>query len=619
MATAKRLYLYVVSAVGLILMVAGAAILLELLLNKVGVGQQSTGGSNSDLDTLSVAIALGLVGLVVWLAHWSIVERMVNGQSDVPAGSTPGAADAAASERRSIVRSVFLALVTWVSLVYAATLGAGLASRAIADVLGASQGSMLSVSSLSVLSLLQIDDAWSLSIIIVLCAIWAYHAWIRSRDVRQGPAIKGAAAWVSRFYLYYAALTGLMTVLENISSLINTAATQVAQPDQLGLPSDFSLGTVMFTNGGSSAWERPSIAALVGIVIYGAIWLIHWIYSNRLYSGSSEQSSLERSSRVRLAFLMSVLVYGAATMVGGFGSGLGQLFSSGLGVGSSEPLWYVVLVPPAAALPAGLAWWWHRRRAFAEATSHPEGVSARRIAGYLVALVGLTALAAGMEDALATILGQWLAPTTAVLLSNIGLTDFVWKSAIASDGALVLVGVAVWVGPWMFAQSRRAAAAVEREAELASSSRAYYLYVISGAAVLVLAGNAVVLVYRCLRLGFGLPERTLGYEVSGAIAAALVAALILAYHARVLLADRSKPAPMAGAMPGPMPGPMPWPGAPAGGPMGGPMPMMPGASMPPVPAQEAVPVEGQTPGSGGSAAAGSAGPAPADEGPASGS
>ena len=334
MATAKRLYLYVVSAAGLILMVVGAAILLDFLLNKVGVGPQPTGGSSSDRDTVSLAIALGLVGFVVWLVHWSIVERMVSGRLDVAAESIPGAADAAAAERRSIVRSVFLALVSWVSLVCAATLGAGLAGRAIADALGASQGLMLSVSSISVMSLLPIDDAWSLSIIIVLCATWAYHAWIRSRDVRQGPAIKGAAAWVSRFYLYYAALTGLFGVLENLSSLINTAATQVAQPDQLGFPSDINLQMPTFTTSDSSAWERPAIAALVGIVIYGAMWLIHWTYSNRLYAGSSEQSSFERSSRVRLAFLMSVLVYGAVTMVGGFGSGLGQLFSSGLGVGS---------------------------------------------------------------------------------------------------------------------------------------------------------------------------------------------------------------------------------------------------------------------------------------------
>jgi hypothetical protein len=41
--------------------------------------------------------------------------------------------------------------------------------------------------------------------------------------------------------------------------------------------------------------------------------------------------------------------------------------------------------------------------------------------------------------------------------------------------------------------------------------------------------------------------------------------------------------------------------------------------MPPTPVQEAVPVEGQTPGPDESAAAGSAGSAPVDEGPASGS
>ncbi len=214
MATARRLYLYVVSAAGLILMVAGSAILLEVLINKVGVGQPPTGGVHVDRDMLSLAIALGLVGFVVWLAHWSIVERMVTGPSAGAAELAPGTADAAAAERRSIVRSVFLALVAWTSLVYAATLGAGLAGRAIADVLGAPQVSPLSTTSLSVPSLLPIGDAWSLSIILVLCAVWAYHAWIRSRDVRQGPAIKGAAAWVSRFYLYYAAFTGLVTVLE---------------------------------------------------------------------------------------------------------------------------------------------------------------------------------------------------------------------------------------------------------------------------------------------------------------------------------------------------------------------------------------------------------------------
>ncbi len=431
----------------------------------------------------------------------------------------------------------------------------------------------------------------------------------------------------------------------------------MALPDQSGVTSYFSEPTNTFTNAGSSGWERPAIAALVGIAIYGAIWLIHWIYSNRLYSGSSEQSALERSSRVRLAFLMTVVLYGAATMVGGFGAGLGQLFSSVLGVSNAEPLWYLVLVPPVAAVPAGLAWWWHRQRAFAEATSHPDGISASRIAGYLVALVGLTAFAAALEDGLATIFGQWWPPSTNALFGNIVTPDSVWKSAVAADGALVLVGVAVWVGPWLFAQRRRAAAAIEREVELGSSSRAYYLYVIAGAAVLVLAGNAAVLAYRGLRLGFGLPETSFGSEVSGAIAGALVAALILAYHARVLLTDRSKPAPMAGAMPGAVPwpgapagGPMggpapmpptpmapppmppapmapppmpmaPWPGAPAGGPMGGPAPMPPTPMAPPPmappPMPETEPIPGQTPGPDQSGAGGPAGPAPADEGPVS--
>ena len=507
MATAKRLYLYVVSAVGLILMVAGAAILLELLLNKVGVGQQSTGGSNSDLDTLSLAIALGLVGLVVWLAHWSIVERMVNGQSDVPAGSTPGAADAAAAERRSIVRSVFLALVTWVSLVYAATLGAGLASRAIADVLGASQGSMLSVSSLSVLSLLPIDDAWSLSIIIVLCAIWAYHAWIRSRDVRQGPAIKGAAAWVSRFYLYYAALTGLMTVLENISSLINTAATQVAQPDQSRPPLRLQLGDGHvhewgLLGMGAAGDRRPGghsdlrcdVADPLELLEPPVLGVERAVVPGTLLESPArlphERAGLRRGDdgrRFRLRARSAVQLGSrcgqlrAALVRGSRSARCGCAGRTGLVVAPAPGLCRSDLAPGGRLGEA------HRRLSGGPGRVDGPGRRHGRCTGNDLRAV------VGADDG--------------GLFGNIGITDSVWKSAIASDGALVLVGVAVWIWPWLFAQRRRAAVAVEREAEIGSSSRAYYLYVIAGAAVLVLAGNAVVLVYRCLRLGFGLPER----------------------------------------------------------------------------------------------------------------
>lgn len=546
MATAKRLYLYLISLTGLVLLIAGAVSLLRLAVNNVGVGPRSSGSSNGDLDGISFSVALGLVGLALWLIHWAIVERMVRRQPAMPAvadatGAAIEAPDPAAAERRSIVRSLFFALVMWTSLSLAATLGIDLAGRAIADALGAWM-------KFSVVSLLALPDDWEVSITVVLVAVWAYHAWIRGRDVRQGPVIMGAAAWIARLYLYGAALLGVVGVLQALSSLIWTTASQVAQPS---LPAS-GPALLPITVDVYRSWERLVIAALVGLAVWGAIWLSHWLYSERLRSGSTEQSVAERPSRVRLAFLMAVLVWGAATVVQGAAGGLGQLFEWMAGVPNDSvpvyPLWFLVLVPPLAAVPAGLAWWWHRRRAFLEASEGPAGVSARRIAGYLVALIGLYALAAGVYDVLSATFERWLAPMTATYGT---LAETMWKFVVAYGSAVTLVGLAFWIWPWLSAQRRRAATAVERDAELGSSSRAYYLYVVAGASVLIVAASLVVVLYRYLRAGFGLDESALGAEVSGAVAALLVAAVVLAYHALVLRSDKARPAPAA--VPGPMP------------------------------------------------------------------
>jgi Domain of unknown function (DUF5671) len=544
MATARRLYLYTVSAVGLGLMVAAAISMLRLLVNKLGVGPQSLTSADADHDILSVSIAVGVVGLVVWLIHWAIVERSVRGWDLPAAPGDPAAAgepaNPRAAERRSIVRSVFFAAVMWMSLVYAADVVIDLLGRVIADMLGAttSLAGLLSMSGLSTLSLLGIGDDWELSIAVVLIAVWAYHAWIRGRDVRQGPAIKGAAAWVSRFYLYYAAFSGVIGAIGAVSSMVNTAGGQLAGAYSVSI-SGFSISIPSpNTNGGSAVWVRPLVAALVSLVVWGAIWLSHWLYSNRLRAGSTEQSADERASRVRLAFLIGVVAWGSATVVLAVGSGLGQLFEWMLGLTSTLPLWYVVVLPPLSAVPAAIAWFLHRGRALGEAAGHGEGISPRRIAGYTVALVGLVAWASGAAEALATIFGQLFAPA----VSGFEVANDGWKFQVAAGAAFVLVGAVVWFWPWLCAENRRSPHAPDRLAEIRASSRAYYLYVIAGVSVVVLAGSLATILYRYLRVGFGLPETALGSEVSGALAMLLVAGALLAAHGLILRSDRPRPA-----------------------------------------------------------------------------
>jgi hypothetical protein len=525
MKTAKRLYLYTVSGVGLSLLIWGVISLLRLLLSKVGVGADSVSslgistlygisipsiGGDADLDTIAMAVAIGGVGLALWLFHWLIVERMVRGQDE-----------AAAGERASIIRSVYFALLLGGTLYTAASLALLQATKSIGDLLNASPSYSLGL-----------GDAWSLAVIVVLLAVWGYHAWVRNRDVKQG-AIAGAAAWVSRTYLYGAVFVGLVGALGSIAAIITTILYQLANGDQ-----SYSFYPDEPGNSYAAWWVRPIVGALLGIAIWGAIWLAHWIYSNRLRAGETTQAGAERSSKTRLGFLMAVVLWGAASVVTGVASGVGQVLAWVLTPDFvSDPKWYPMLAPALGVIPAAVAWWWHQKRAMAEAPNAPAGISARRIAGYLIALVGLTALAGGAVQALSAIFNEWWAASPSYGFDSFRSDDW-WKYSVAIGVGALVTGLAVWVLSWLSAQRRSVA---EGAVETGSSSRSYYLYLVLGASILIGAFSLSTIIYRYLRLGLGLDEKYLGLEVSGSIAMLLVAGAILAYHALVLRRDMAPP------------------------------------------------------------------------------
>jgi hypothetical protein len=537
-----------------------AVILLRFGLRALGLGPRppssfgyasyADSADYADRDLISLAIAVGAVGLAVWLFHWWAIERKVRLPA-AAAGESAGesaVADAAITERRSIVRSVYLWLVMALTLVPAAYLVAWQLGSALADMLNASDMCGF-VGSCSVR-----DDAWMLAVVVVLGAIWAYHAWVRDRDVRQGPVISGAAAWVSRTYLYGIALLGVLYVVSNAGSIIQTITAEWARtassfPFAVNL-SGMSGMSGMF-NDPTNVWVRPVVTALVSIAVWGAIWLAHWLYSNRLRAGSSDQSAAERTSRVRLAFLMAVLLYGSITVLAGCWTGLGQLFRYWLGLKNYSEgiaLWWLVLAPPLAAVPAGVAWWWHRRRALAEEADGPAGVSARRVAGYLVALVGLAGISIGVAQLLATIFNEWFVPRGTYFFDTApasGLLSGWMKEALAIFGALTLVGLALWILPWLSAQGRRAPAAAGRAVEIASSSRSNYLFTAEAVSMVIGAISLAWILQRYIRVAYGLPEDSLGAEVSMPLGLLLVVAAVYACHRLVLRGDRKEPGPGA--------------------------------------------------------------------------
>jgi hypothetical protein len=591
MATAKRIYLYTVSGVSQVLLLVSIIAMLRLLFRQVGIGPHavaSTYAQNSDRDFLALALAGAAVSLAVWLIHWALIERMVRADDE-----------SGAAERASIVRSVYFALSLYYLLSYALSMGIGLFTDSLSNLAGAT----------TLYSLNAFDDAWSLSAVIVLGASWAYHAWIRARDVRMGPPIRGAAAWISRLYLYLVAASAVVTVVQDSGSIVSIVGANLAGITDTGLTTD--LNSLLGGYQGSTAawWVRPLVGALVGIVVYGVIWLGHWLYATRLRDGAGVQSALERTSRVRIAYFMLVIAAGAFAVAIALVSGLGSLFMWMLGVDpGTTPLWYLVIVPPLTALPALGAWWAHRYVAAAESPIAPHGISPLRVAGYLTALIGMAAVAIGAIAIVSAGITAVFAPT-GTGAGPLDITSLVlgpsWTISVAIGLAALVVGLVLWLRPWFSAERRRLHHWAD---EVGSSARAWYLYAIAGTSVIAGGMALAFVLYHYIRLALGLAETGLASDVSMPIAIAAIAGLLLACHARVIVVDRRPPAypPYAYPYPG-MPGAFHYGAAAGPGWVPGdvvypPEPAGPGAEYrgadpgtPPLPVAETAPVPVQSP------------------------
>jgi sterol desaturase/sphingolipid hydroxylase (fatty acid hydroxylase superfamily) len=331
-------------------------------------------------------------------------------------------------------------------------------------------------------------------------------------------------------------------MIGNAASFINLVMREVA-----GVKQDEMTASLLSWAGSpmGSPWPRAGVMALVAVALWGAVWLGHWLYSDRLRSGATEQSAEERTSRVRLAFLVWIAVYGASAVLSGVASSLSVVFDKALDARlyseDVAPLWYNLVTPTLAVVFAALAWWWHRRRALAEDAGGPAGVSSVRVVGYAVALVGLANLAIALATCLGAIFGEWFSRhlDTTSYLPDLDLyaiyAAMPWQPVVAVYGAIAVVACAIWIVPWYFAQRRRAAEAPDRALEIDSSSRAYYLFSIAAAAVIVVAMALAMILYRYMRATFGLPEENLGAEVSGPLGWLVVAGAVFAYHRLVVV------------------------------------------------------------------------------------
>lgn len=497
MGIVKRLYLYGVAAISLLVLAAGIENLLAVALGEVAdaLGATVIAGESSGREQLSLAIALVVVGAPIFAIHWWLIARGWN-----------GADEAAAEDRRSTIRAFHMGLVATVSMAVALYA----AQRLLEPVFGA------------VLGVARADAPWAdgavvgnLALLLVAAPVWWFHMARRNADVRHD-RVHGASAWLTRLNRYGWAFIGLMTLLVGASQLIQTVASAlVGQPDLSG----------------SQDWSLPFLASsLAAIVAGGIVWWVHDRDARRAIDDAAVIAEDDRSTALRATYFGAILLVALASAglsIAGAVTELGRVL---LGVADERGVrafLETVFGPFLAAVPFVVTGWIHwlvmRNEAAYAGTSAL--ATAERLRLHLTALVGIIFLTVG-----AARLGALLVE---LVLGQVGVDDFIRRELVWCI-AQALVGSVLWLPAWSAIVARRTSApATER---LAKTARAYLLLVVGGALVAVVP-SAVFVLFRFINTVLGGGVTTLRSDLPIPLAIVVVGAVVAAYHGRLVVSD----------------------------------------------------------------------------------
>lgn len=469
----RRVYVYLLTLVGLALMCGAAANLGQLFVELI-VRAPIAANELYVRDAVARNGAAALVGVVVWALHWRWIRHLVL---------------TSANERRSTLRGLFLYVVLAGAALITASAARDMIEAILAAVLATTAGLNLAEAVLR-----------PSPFVIVGALVWVAH-WRVAMFDRANAQEAPRTATVRRWYVYGAAFVALVVLEASLHNLLSTAWRVAVGHTSLG--------------GASIATSAATV--LVALVV----WLTHW--------GVLANIAADEAATLRSVYLFG----GSASGIAGALLGCSQILYYGLaralGVdhpgGTDVDIRVDIGNPLAAALVYGAAWAYFRRalRAHAQAFADARGaVGVARLYRYLVALVALAITAIGLGGLLWT-LGD--------VLTGIGeTTPSAIRDRLALFTTMVIAAGPVWPLHWR---------AVPADAsERRSLARRLYVYLSVIGAALTLVGCGAVVLYRVfgLVLGGAVPA-DVKIDLAHALALAIVAGLIAAYHVRALRAD----------------------------------------------------------------------------------
>ena len=497
MGIVKRLYLYGVASISLLVLAVGIENLVAVALGEIAdtIGTTVIAGQSTGREQISLAIALVVVGGPIYAIHWWLISRGWNGTDE-----------AAAADRHSAIRAFHMALV--------ATVAIALALYAVQRLLEPAFGAILGVSGA--------DAPWTdrrlvddLAVLLVAAPVWWLHMRRRNADLRHD-RLHGASAWLTRLTRYGWAFIGLMTMLVAVSQLISIVASALIGPPDVS---------------GMEAWSVGIIATSLASIVAGSlVWWLHIVDARHAVHDVAIIGEDDRSSALRATYFGAILLVALASAGLTIAVSITELGRVLLGVGNEGGVRVVlesVLGPLLVAVPFVVAGWLHWRAMRDEAAMAGTSAlaTAERLRSHLTALVGITLLTVG-----AARLGALLVE---LLVGPMGADDL-FRLELTSSIAQVLVGSVMWLPAWSAIVARRTSAP---EAErLAKTARAYLLLVVGGALIAVVP-SAVFVLFRLIDTLLGGQSNDLGADLPLPLAVVAVGAVVAAYHGRLVVAD----------------------------------------------------------------------------------
>lgn len=478
MVAVRRWYVFLVCAVSLQSVAWAAIALLRDLVTRPG---------RAPVEALAFQIAVIVIGLPVYLAHWLWAQRLAGREPD---------------ERASVLRRLYLYGMLSGFLAPFVANAHGVAIWLFERALGAGRPGVLAR------ELATGEDAVrSLVAMGALALLWLYHRRVLGADARSEPEI-GASGSVRRVYVLGFSAVGLTLAAAAAAELLRWLLVQLGPSDTTGLL-------------GAAGVAGNAARLAVGL----PLWVVFWGVAQRAFAAPQEE---ERESVLRKLYLYLIVftaVLGAvaqATVV------LAGLFRRLLGLaprGDVREALPVILV-------MGVLWAYHAvvlRGDGAVAGEAPRQAGVRRLYLYLVAAIGLAAFLIGLGGVISVIIRALAGEAAGSTL----------REQVAVFAAALCAGLPVWLLPWRAVQGAAAQAGADGAEERRSVVRKIYLYFYLFAAAMTVLSGAVYILTRLLSVALG--ERGAGSLLSDlgqAIAFTLIGVTVWLYHGAALRRDR---------------------------------------------------------------------------------